>query len=147
MHVSSIHTSAICASPSVAAPPRRRLRLLRCMAQTRACNGDGDKNDNKTPPPSPRDKSNAVARKRFNAFLCRVDRHARPLGQSLAQFVQSTAAEDVEHLKQAIQDMCVDESGEPGSGSASASAPGSTSPGTGDGDAGPDRGWFVDIDA
>jgi hypothetical protein len=55
----------------------------------------------------------------------------------------------VEHLKQAIQDMCVDESGEPGSGSASASAsaPGSTSPGTGDGDAGPDRGWFVDIDA
>ena len=141
MHVSSTHTSAIRASPSAAAPPRRR----RCITTTaaRACKASGDGHDNKTPPPSPRDKSNAVARKRFNAFLCRVDRHARPLGQSLAQFVQSTAAEDVEHLKQAIQDMCVDESVEP----ASASASGSSSPGTGDGAAGPDRGWFVDIDA
>ena len=126
MHVSSTRKSAICAFPQA--------RRLRCTSTvTRACYGNGDGNGNgnpnKTPPPSPRDKSNVVARKRFNAFLCRVDRHARPLGESLVQFVQSTATEDVEHLKQAIQDMCVDESIHDNA--------------TTDG---PDRGWFVDID-
>ena len=59
------------------------------------------------------------------------------MGQSLVQFVQTTASEDVEHLKKAIQEMCVDESGEPSGGG--------TEPSAGR-DANPDREWFVDID-